>query len=146
MSDLRWREQDLAARLAREETKCRQLEADLERLRSGRAAVVSPGDVQREQELHVLHHREREHIENMKTELAEINQARREAEEHAELVAAESKDSEHQLGRVVDFMELHFTRAEYERRGREKLEGQLAEAQRRIAQLQKILALYREPL
>ncbi|MGW3995634.1 helix-turn-helix domain-containing protein [Amycolatopsis sp. NPDC004772] len=149
VSDLRRREQDLAARLAREETKCRQLEADLERLRAGRAvagAVVSPGDVQREQDLHVLHGRERAHIENMRVELAEINQARRQAEEQVELVAAESKDSRHQLGRVVDFMELHFTRAEYERREREKLESRLEEAQRRIAQLQRVLAMYQEPL
>ncbi|MEV4055239.1 helix-turn-helix domain-containing protein [Amycolatopsis sp. NPDC049688] len=149
VSDLRRREQDLAARLAREETKCRQLEADLERLRSGRAAsgaVVSPSDVRREQELHLLHDREREHIENMKSELAEINQARRQAEEHVELVAAESKDSEHQLGRVVDFMELHFTRAEFEHRKREELEQQLEEARRRIAQLQRVLAMYQEPL
>ncbi|WP_410614892.1 helix-turn-helix domain-containing protein [Amycolatopsis sp. lyj-109] len=149
VSDLRRREQDLAARLAREETKCRQLEADLERLRAGRTAagaVVSPGDVRREQDLHVLHDREREHIENMKAELAEINEARRQAEEQVELVAAESKDSRQQLGRVVDFMELHFTRAEYERRRREKLESQLEDAQRRIAQLQRVLALYQEPL
>jgi flagellar biosynthesis GTPase FlhF len=147
VSDLRQREQDLAARLAREEIKCRQLEADLERLhalRSPAGEKNSPADEQRELELQALHEREREHIENMRTELVLINQARQRAEEQMELVAAESTDSQ-QTSRVVDLLELHFERAEYERRHREDLAGRLENAQLRVAELQRILAMYQGP-
>lgn len=147
VADLRQREQELAARLAREEIKCRQLEADLERMRALRAPVAGaavPGDDRRERELQVLHEREREHIENMRAELVSINEARQRAEAQVELVAAESADSQ-QASRVVDLLELHFERAEYERRRREELTGRLEDAQQRIADLQRILAMYQGP-
>lgn len=148
VADLRQREQELAARLAKEEIKCRQLAADLERMRALRAPVgggpVPAGD-QQERELEVLHEREREHIENMRTELVLINEARQRAEEQMELVAAESADSQ-QASRVVDLLELHFERAEYERRRREELTGRLEEAQRQVAELQRILAMYQSPV
>ncbi|UOZ02681.1 hypothetical protein [Amycolatopsis sp. WQ 127309] len=147
VSDLRQREQDLAARLAREEIKCRQLEADLERMRALRSPAgeeSSPGEAQRESELQALHEREREHIENMRSELVLINRARQRAEEQMELVAAESTDSQ-QTSRVVDLLELHFERAEYERRHREELAGRLENAQLRVSELQRILAMYQGP-
>jgi hypothetical protein len=141
---LKTREQELAARLAGEEVKCRQLKEELERLHNARTSTLareSNEQLAQYHELKVLHEREREHIESMRGELVELSNERRHAEQQAELVAAESNDAE-RTTRVIDLLELHFERAEYERRQRETLTSRLEEAHTRIAELQHVLALY----
>ena len=142
--DLRVREQELAAQLADKEAKCQHLEAELERLRRTHVStgLRSPaGEPGRYGELHAIHEREREHVESMRGELDGIRRARLSAEQRVELAAAESHDSD-QTTRVIDLMELHFTRAEYERRLREELAGQLKSTAARLAELEVILVKY----